>query len=342
MELNREHEPKGEPKMIAQTVAMTEAILKGGKGKIFRGQHAKATGAARARLIVNPDRRPETRKGIFEHDGEYDGFVRFSNGVGRIQPDWAKDARGMAIKVKGVSGPRPFEEEGEDRDTQDFIMINHPVFAFKDVKEYRNFHRLRLTMMRLLGQKGLKLAPLLFFVFGHPIRFVKVASKLAKPSKSPLAETYWSMSSYMLGDRAIKFQCVPAASNSEGLPDAFPGKGDSDDILSERFLAHVAKHGAKFDLRVQFQSDPVKTPVEDPTVEWKESESPFSTVATLVIEPGAAITDGSVEKLSFNPWHTLTAHRPLGGLNRVRKTVYLKSTQLRLDAKNQALPDPKS
>jgi hypothetical protein len=28
------------------------------------------------------------------------------------------------------------------------------------------------------------------------------------------------------------------------------------------------------------------------------------------------------DNLSFTPWHTIPEHRPLGGINRVRKTVY--------------------
>ena len=31
---------------------------------------------------------------------------------------------------------------------------------------------------------------------------------------------------------------------------------------------------------------------------------------------------GFCENLSFTPWHTIPEHRPLGGINRVRKTVY--------------------
>ena len=35
------------------------------------------------------------------------------------------------------------------------------------------------------------------------------------------------------------------------------------------------------------------------------------------------------ENLSFNPWHSLPAHRPLGGINRARKVVYPALSKLR-------------
>lgn len=31
------------------------------------------------------------------------------------------------------------------------------------------------------------------------------------------------------------------------------------------------------------------------------------------------------EEMAFTPWHALTAHQPLGGINRLRRQVYLGS-----------------
>ena len=35
------------------------------------------------------------------------------------------------------------------------------------------------------------------------------------------------------------------------------------------------------------------------------------------------------EELVFNPWQSLAAHQPLGGINRLRKPVYLSSAEHR-------------
>ena len=66
-------------------------------------------------------------------------------------------------------------------------------------------------------------------------------------------------------------------------------------------------------------------PVEDATVEWPEDESPYQVVARLVIPAQDAYSPGKaeyIEKLAFNPSHTLAAHRPLGSLNRARMHAY--------------------
>ena len=43
----------------------------------------------------------------------------------------------------------------------------------------------------------------------------------------------------------------------------------------------------------------------------------------------AAGRDAACEQISFNPWHTLAEHRPLGSLNRARREIYDAMAQLR-------------
>ena len=89
-----------------------------------------------------------------------------------------------------------------------------------------------------------------------------------------------------------------------------------------------------FDFMVQLRTNPTTMPVEDPTAHWKEAASPFVTVATIRIPPQEFTSPARktfAENLSFTPWHTLPAHRPLGGINRVRRVVYEAISTLRHD-----------
>lgn len=72
-------------------------------------------------------------------------------------------------------------------------------------------------------------------------------------------------------------------------------------------------------------------PVEDATVEWPEAQSPFRTVAHLEIRQQDLATSsfGLGDNLSFNVWNALPAHRPLGGINRVRRAAYQLSANWR-------------
>ena len=56
------------------------------------------------------------------------------------------------------------------------------------------------------------------------------------------------------------------------------------------------------------------------------------TVATITIPPqdiDSAERRALCEDLIFSPWHGLVEHRPLGGINRLRREVYLASARLR-------------
>ena len=70
-------------------------------------------------------------------------------------------------------------------------------------------------------------------------------------------------------------------------------------------------------------------PVEDPTVRWTSEPVP---VATIRVGPQSFDTPEGMkqcEELSFDSWHALAEHRPLGGINRARKAVYIASVELR-------------
>jgi hypothetical protein len=44
--------------------------------------------------------------------------------------------------------------------------------------------------------------------------------------------------------------------------------------------------------------------------------------------------------LSYNPWHSLAAHRPLGNQNRARKRIYLTLSRLRQEMNGQPHVEP--
>jgi hypothetical protein len=57
-------------------------------------------------------------------------------------------------------------------------------------------------------------------------------------------------------------------------------------------------------------------------------------VASITIPPQSFDSPEQLEfctNLSFTPWHCIDAHRPLGGINRVRRTVYETVSRLRHD-----------
>ena len=106
----------------------------------------------------------------------------------------------------------------------------------------------------------------------------------------------------------------------------------SPDYLREAMVRQLSERDVVFDFSVQFQTDAVAMPIEDPGTAWNETLSPFQKVATLTIPRQKFDSPEQLDfgdNLSFNPWHSLAAHRPLGGINRLRRAVYLASAKRR-------------
>jgi ketosteroid isomerase-like protein len=141
----------------------------------------------------------------------------------------------------------------------------------------------------------------------------------------------------MLGkDKAVKFSVRPC----EGQEFVSPAGETNADYLSENLAAHLRERSACFDFMVQARMDPRTMPIEDPTIEWREDEAPFVTVARLTIAPQTPDVGEFCESTSFTPWHSLPEHQPLGGINRARKAVYQVVSRLRHDFNQQKRAEP--
>jgi hypothetical protein len=91
---------------------------------------------------------------------------------------------------------------------------------------------------------------------------------------------------------------------------------------------------------MQLQTDAKKMPIEDTTIEWT---SPFRRVATITIPAQDFRNPEQIalaEHLSFTPWHTLAEHRPLGGINRIRRSAYAASSAVRHQLNGVAEKEP--
>lgn len=275
-----------------------------------RGFHAKPHGCVFGWLQLYPDRDARTRFGVFaDGSGPWPLWVRYSNGVGWHDKDDKRDARGMAVKLMGVPGPKLIAEESQ---TQDFLMTNSPTPVGANATEFMKFaHANSKSMARGVG-----------FLAGH-LRTAGPALLATNPIASAVAEQYWSGSAYHLGaHQAVKFTAKPCSTERRREPD-----GDGDHRLRED-LAAAAAEGFCFRFYVQFQTDPWRTPIEDASREWTEDESPLIPVGEITI-PAQDVRDPKrdafCQSMSFSPWHALPAHQPMGHINRARKFVYSAS-----------------
>lgn len=166
---------------------------------------------------------------------------------------------------------------------------------------------------------------------------------MRKPVESTLTSTYWGVLPYSFGpDRHVKYKLVPAGC-ADGNPLAAPP--DEDPSFLRGDLRHrLAAGPAVFDLLLQFRTDdPDRMPLDRATVRWEEGESAPVKVARLTLHQQDTTARGQEQygdNLAFNPWHSLSEHRPVGSIAEARKVVYHASAALRRDANGIPAAEP--
>jgi hypothetical protein len=107
--------------------------------------------------------------------------------------------------------------------------------------------------------------------------------------------------------------------------------------------ATLAKEDVEFDIKLQLQTDPYLMPIENNAVLWPEKLSPRITAATLRIPRQKFDYPAQLEfarRLSYNPWHCIPEHRPLGNQSRARRRMYDTLSRLRHTMNNAPLYEP--
>jgi len=303
-------------------------------GHAVRSVHAKAHGILEGRMVIAENLPPELAQGLFAKLGEHKVVMRISTNAGDILPDAISLPRGLALKVLDVEGERLPGAQGT---TQDFIMVNGPVFQAKTADKFLgNLKMLASTTNRLEGVKeavstvarGLNKA-----LSAVGIESTKLQSLGGAPNVDPLGETYYSVTPFRYGDHIAKFSVAPVA------PALLARKGqeidatDRPDAIRETVQSEMLGIDGVWEFRVQLCRDLEKQPVEDPTVQWDEEEAPFRTVATITVPRqdswDAARVQAVNEEMHFMIWTGLAAHQPLGNINRARREAYQHSARFR-------------
>ena len=308
--------PDEKPIAEELSVVIEESIRKQfSPGSARRDAHPKAHGCVKAEISILDTLPATLAKGMFVPGTTYQAWIRFSNGSGDpTRADIKRDARGMAIKVLGVPGKKLLDDESAAT-TQDFIMINHPVFFATDPARYRAFlqdgksdHFYRTLRIPFdLGAKGTLIA---------------LETRNSRIS-NPLQTRYWSMVPYQLGTgserQAVKYSARACSSAADPIP-----KHPAHDYLRDALRNTLQNGDACMEFLVQPRTSD-SMDVEDSRIEWTEAQAPFYKVATIRIGPQTFGTPGQdefCENLSFTPWHALPEHKPLGVTNRLRKVIY--------------------
>lgn len=318
-------------------------------GHAMRSVHVKSHGLLKGELHVLEDLPETLKQGMFAQAGTYPLLMRLSSSPSDMLTDKISTPRGCALKILQVPGARLPGAEGAS--TQDFVMVNaDPAFQVSNLKHFLStFKPLAATVDKAEGAKVV--VSTVLKGIEKAIEAVGGSSSLIKnmggePEHHILGETFFTQVPSLFGRYMAKFSLAPVSAELKALTDAPLEIGDNPFALREAVLDFFRRHGGEWELRAQLCTDLSSMPIEDASVLWPESSSPYAAVARIVIPPQQAWSNDRARSMedgmAFSPWHGIAAHRPIGSINRGRKIAYELSSKFRAQRSGVPMKEPES
>lgn len=282
-------------------------------GDYQRCGNTKTHGIVRGEVIVRDDIPEHMRRGIFAKPQTFKAWVRFSGPGPYITPD-IDDVGFMSIslKIMGLPGPKLMDDE---KFTQDMFGVSTPTFVTADTKSNADLQH--------WSYKNASIFHFLKFRNSHVLDFIMQGLWLRTQS-SPLESQYFSCVPYLLGDgQAMVYSFWSRRKTRTDIP-RLPLR-PPDNYLRLAMIETLAREDVEFDIKVQVQTDPFRMPIENNAVYWPPRRSPRVSVAILRIPKQKFDSPEQIafpNIFSFNPWHCLPEHRPLGNQSRARHRMY--------------------
>ncbi len=300
-------------------------------GRFERGGNTKTHGIVRAEFIVHDNLPAELRHGIYAQPKTYRAWVRFSGPGPYITPD-IDDVGFMSISIKlmGVPGTKLMEEE---KFTQDMLAVSTPTFVTPDT--------VANAQLQVESNKNAQIYYFLNLHKHHVLDFIMQALWL-KTQSSPFEAPYFSCVPYLLGEgQAMQYSVWPKGNRRTPIP-RLPLR-PPDDYLRNAMVAALSEGDVELDIRLQRQTDSYLMPIENNGVLWPEKLSLRVSAATLRIPKQKFDSPAQLEfarALSYNPWHSIPEHRPLGNQSRARRRMYDTLSKLRHSMNDVPLYEP--
>jgi hypothetical protein len=312
----------GEEAHLQEIITTFTAQMKGlwRPGGFERGGNTKTHGIVRGEFTVRDDLPEKLRRGIFAEPRTYPAWVRFSGPGPYITPDIDDVGfMSMSIKLMGVPGPKLLDDE---QHTQDFLGVSTPTFVTPDTRANAR-----------LQYWSLRNASVFYFIDPRDSHVLDSVMQLlwTKTQRNPLEDQYFSCVPYLLGEgQAMQYSFRSRRKKRSRVP-RLPLR-PPDNYLRDAMVKTLAEEDVEFDILLQLQTDPHKMPIENNSVLWPTRISPRVPAATLRIPKQRFDSPEQLafaRVLSYNPWHCIPEHRPLGNQGRARKRMYSELARLR-------------
>src|SRR5690242_18076440 len=271
--------------------AVRESPTREGTGRAVRGAHAKTLGVVKAEVEILGDVAVPYAQGIYAKPGRHGALIRFSSANNHLGPDaQLGPVLGFAIKIFDIDGLKLVEDE-PDSNTFDLVLKNNPTFVANTARHYVVLQEVGNDSAKYLarGKAGYRelLTDLLTgkgtfeqsdWAWEEMFAFVKAAQT---PVRNPLLSTYWTMAAVRHGDYVAKLRVASTADSAANVIHRELDLTVGPDVFGPVLADELRAHAFDFDLQVQLCTDLEAMPVNEATVEWPETLSPYVTVGRV-------------------------------------------------------------
>lgn len=304
--------------IIATMGRQMEALWR--KGDYQRCGNTKTHGVVRAEFTVRNDLPENMRRGIFSQPRTYPAWVRFAGPGPYITPDIDDVGfMSMSIKLMDVPGQKLMDDE---KFTQDLLGVSTPTFVTPNTQanvQLQHWSYKNAQIFYFLNPKQ-----------SHVLDLI-MQGLWIKTQSSPLESQYFSCVPYLLGEgQAMQYSMRSRLTTRTPVP-RLPLR-PPDNYLRDAMVATLARQDVEFDILLQVQTDAFRMPLENNGVFWPTRISPRVPAATLLIPKQKFDSPEQLafaRVLSYNPWHCIAEHRPLGNQSRARHRLYKELSDFR-------------
>lgn len=320
----------------------------------YRPVHAKSHGVLVGTLEVLPGLPQPFAQGLFAKPASYPTILRFSTNPGDMLADNVSSPRGLAIKVLNVTGTKVANYTNGT--TQDFVCVNANAFTAPDPKGF--LEQIKTFDKNLGTPEGVKHAVSLAARGTNAVlKALHLPSAtlegIGASATHILGESFSTVAPLRYGDYVAKIGFAPGSDSLKKLVGEHVDLGEEYNALEELIKKFFRHETAVWDVKVQLALAPEDPsvpeerkdfPIEAADKPWPEEKSPWQTVGHITVTPQDSYSDARQlfvdERLSFSPWHSLEAHRPLGGIMRSRLKAYEEAIRYRAQRNERERAEP--
>ena len=306
---------------------------------LCRGTHAKGV-CAQAEFEVfdvttgrDPVLAARLAKGIFAKPGVYPAVVRFGNADPKVNSDLKPDVRSLSFWVDLTCDGKSISDAKIAR--QDFSLQNTTTLPINDSTAF-------LAIMKLLTASNPAVG-LWSLPFRDKLRVLRTLALVQLQTHQKIRPyqqlRYGSNVPFRHGPvDVVKYSATPFPDNS-----ARPLQRSNPKALQDELIRHLKEDGqmSAFDFAVQFldarrmtywgKPQDASFWIENASVEWKETEASFHTVARLTLLRNSELRPEAAETTYFDVTGNSTSDStPVGSINRARWPSEVASRKARM------------